>query len=798
MTLGSRITLHLLVPDVVPDETQVRSKDEKASHNSEKEDYFKELEQLAEELNFTPVIHKMTLTNMNGEIDTIPNEDIIFNLCDGSDVDGVCGPSVAAYLEQKGHPNVVGCDLLFINNTLTKAGMKELFLQNMVSCPPGFLLTKENVADLDKEVTAWGMTYPLFVKVSDSYGSVGIDDQSVCHDPKGLHDKVNSLLAEFPNVVIEEYIDGPEFSVLISGNCRDPTSQVIVYPPAERAFNKELPRFQRFISFLRNWDESLLAHHYAPVTDSNDFQGLQDLARRAYMACSGNSFGRVDVRKRESSGKLYVLEVNASCGIGKGTSSDFILGLAGQSTREFFQILLSSALKPPADEESNVVGSPVASEGPHLVADKEINAEPTTEAEIANDTPAARIIPPAVESRVNELLKNPSLGVFPNPVVHVIVAAVHMENEIPEPEMSLRETWGKDLVYVSELEASFRSLGYDPIVHLHHFDDIEATLAALSPENDLVVNACLGQDGADVAELLEKNNFKAHIGLNAAFFRHSRNRKTMRDHLKANRLRTPKGIVASHADKDHIESLLIDAELSPPFYAKPAIAHRNFEGDHAGRKLRSIQELKEYINEMEENVVVEAFVNGKVYKALVAGDGRDSRADIIVLPAIQVIKPPNDDVRIEEDDSANDAETSTPVITSNPVSPQVIKGSTSSLRRRPSAFIPRLYRRMTTAPFFLTTPEKSPTYQKMGPNSLLLQLDIQDVARRSFTAVEGSCYGIVTVIQREDSDNDELVVLGVSSDIRFGENGDAGAILALANLNAESLWSWLLKRVNVA
>ena len=48
-------------------------------------------------------------------------------------------------------------------------------------------------------------------------------------------------------------------------------------------------------------------------------------------------------------------------------------------------------------------------------------------------------LPPAVENRVNELLKNPSLGVIPNPVIHVIVAAVHMENEVPEPEMSLKE-----------------------------------------------------------------------------------------------------------------------------------------------------------------------------------------------------------------------------------------------------------------------------------------------------------------------------------------------------------------------
>jgi biotin carboxylase len=70
--------------------------------------------------------------------------------------------------------------------------------------------------DIEAEVEQWGMIYPLFVKVSDSYGSVGLDDASVCHDPSQLKAKCTLLFKEFPHLTIEEFIDGPEFSVLVS------------------------------------------------------------------------------------------------------------------------------------------------------------------------------------------------------------------------------------------------------------------------------------------------------------------------------------------------------------------------------------------------------------------------------------------------------------------------------------------------------------------------------------------------------------------------------------------------------
>ena len=39
-------------------------------------------------------------------------------------------------------------------------------------------------------------------------------------------------MTEFPNLTVEEFIDGQEYSVLVSGNSRDLDHPVIVYPPA--------------------------------------------------------------------------------------------------------------------------------------------------------------------------------------------------------------------------------------------------------------------------------------------------------------------------------------------------------------------------------------------------------------------------------------------------------------------------------------------------------------------------------------------------------------------------------------
>lgn len=101
------------------------------SHNFDKEQYILELQELAQG-SYEPVIHLLSLGNVKSEIDKITDESLILNLCDGCDTDGVPGPCVALELERRKFPNSVGCDSIFIKNTLSKTGMKKIMIGNSV------------------------------------------------------------------------------------------------------------------------------------------------------------------------------------------------------------------------------------------------------------------------------------------------------------------------------------------------------------------------------------------------------------------------------------------------------------------------------------------------------------------------------------------------------------------------------------------------------------------------------------------------------------------------------------------
>lgn len=49
---------------------------------------------MTRELDFVPVLRKVFLSTIKSTIDSIPRDELILNLCDGCDVDGVPGPSV--------------------------------------------------------------------------------------------------------------------------------------------------------------------------------------------------------------------------------------------------------------------------------------------------------------------------------------------------------------------------------------------------------------------------------------------------------------------------------------------------------------------------------------------------------------------------------------------------------------------------------------------------------------------------------------------------------------------------------
>eukprot|EP01012_Entosiphon_sulcatum_P039216 TRINITY_DN5149_c0_g1_i1.p1 TRINITY_DN5149_c0_g1~~TRINITY_DN5149_c0_g1_i1.p1 ORF type:complete len:1420 (+),score=234.28 TRINITY_DN5149_c0_g1_i1:1875-6134(+) len=316
-----------------------RSELEAMTQETGREEHQKELQATFENLGYKCEIVPLLLSNYKQKIAAIPRDQIIVNFCDGSDIDGSAGPCVAEYLEKIQFPRVFGCTSDFLGISSLKHKMKDVFYLHNVSTPPGIVIP-QGAKMIHQELC--NLTFPLFVKPSDSYASVGISVDSLCKSISDVESTVKRLQTVFSAVIVEEFIEGPEYTVLVSGDCTDPQT-IFVFPPAQRVFLEDLPAEQKFLTFTRNWVTSNESFTYAQVENQVDVIALRELARRAYIAVGGSGYGRVDIRKREATKRFFVLEVDAACSIGSDTSADNVLKLAGLSTADFISFILHGA-----------------------------------------------------------------------------------------------------------------------------------------------------------------------------------------------------------------------------------------------------------------------------------------------------------------------------------------------------------------------------------------------------------------------------------------------------------------------
>jgi hypothetical protein len=131
-----------------------------------------------------------------------------------------------------------------------------------------------------------------------------------------------------------------------------------VFTVAERVFNSKLSEEQRILAFDRYWqgydldgnapkDEDKL-YHYQPAPPSLQAR-LAKLALDAYVALGGHGYGRVDMRSdcyEDNKMKIYVLEVNANCGLSFDSSSSMgeILQMSREPINEFVENIVQVAL----------------------------------------------------------------------------------------------------------------------------------------------------------------------------------------------------------------------------------------------------------------------------------------------------------------------------------------------------------------------------------------------------------------------------------------------------------------------
>src|SRR5688572_15505352 len=203
----------------------------------------------------------VTMENYREVIDHIADSanghiPLVFNLCDGDEVNGTPGISVIRYLEQK-QLIYTGAREAYYYITTSKITMKQAFDKAGIPTPPWQAITDPG-QDLQGICDKIGL--PVIIKPAVSGGSMGLGIKNVVNNDDELKKIVASLYEgyhgwdfTFGGLIAEKFITGPEFTSFLVGSFDQP-EHAVVFQPVERVFSDNLPEQERFLSFERLWE----------------------------------------------------------------------------------------------------------------------------------------------------------------------------------------------------------------------------------------------------------------------------------------------------------------------------------------------------------------------------------------------------------------------------------------------------------------------------------------------------------------------------------------------------------------
>lgn len=345
----NQLKIWLLVPHVESDDPTIQYY---YDFSPGLEEYKKVFDELKADWKWQPV----TIHNFRMVIDDIAfsangKMPFVFNLCDGDEINGVPGISVIHYLQEKGL-FFSGSSTDFYHITTSKITMKQAFELAGVSTPKWEMIQHQhqNIAGIFHRLGC-----PLILKPAISGGgSMGISVKNVVHNEDELKEQIQAMFEGYRGwnlssggLVVEQFIKGPEFTTLIVGSSNRP-DRCINYQPVERLFHSSLPETEKFLSFDRLWEfyenepampeqesfyEYALAHH-------DLISPLQQVTLDAYRAVKGMGYARLDIRMDAETKKMYVLEVNAQCGLSEDEDHTSIGAILRFSAKSFTQLIV--------------------------------------------------------------------------------------------------------------------------------------------------------------------------------------------------------------------------------------------------------------------------------------------------------------------------------------------------------------------------------------------------------------------------------------------------------------------------
>lgn len=275
---------------------------------------------------------------------------VVLNLCDGDEINGTPGVSVIHALDEE-ELIYTGSSSYFYNITTSKIPMKEAFDVAGVSTAKWEIINSESKIEGIFE----RLGSPLIIKPAVSGGSMGVSIKNVVSTESELKDRLQQIQTGYHGwdlqsggLFVEQFIAGREFTTFVIGAAKR-IKQCKVFEPIERVFHQSLPEKEKFLSFDRLWeiyeDETPMPqqenfYEYKAVDDDVIANELKKLSLAAYASVKGTGYTRIDFRM-DASSKLYVLEVNAQCGLSEDENYTSIGAILRVSNKTFTQVVVA-------------------------------------------------------------------------------------------------------------------------------------------------------------------------------------------------------------------------------------------------------------------------------------------------------------------------------------------------------------------------------------------------------------------------------------------------------------------------
>ena len=188
--------------------------------------------------------------------------------------------------------NVLGSAL-----SMDKVRSKQIFSACNIPTAPFAVVSKANFSELDSEKQLNYLGGKVMVKPAHEGSSIGM---AMADSPEKLHSALVEAFGFDGDILLEAWIDGPEYTVAILGD------------EALPAIHMETPR--EFYDYEAKYQSNSTQYHCPCGLSEQEEEKIKELSLQAFRATGASGWGRVDLML-DSRGNWQVLEVNTVPGM---------------------------------------------------------------------------------------------------------------------------------------------------------------------------------------------------------------------------------------------------------------------------------------------------------------------------------------------------------------------------------------------------------------------------------------------------------------------------------------------------